>query len=453
MADEITGQYQYQPSCAGTAPCTHLTAPEMGTTFIFINQPEQYPGTLGLIDGPTAPTGDQSVNMGQAAIHDQINQQINNGNTPVTVVGYSEGAVAASHEVSVWQPTDPVAFVLIGDPERPDGGILARMPAGTYIPVLGITGGNATPSNGAPVVMVTQQYDGIADAPVYVLNLAADANALLGAYYLHGNGNYFDVDPNAPGNIVTTSPDGNMTDILVPAAPGALPLFIPLAQAGVPQPILVALDPAVRAIIETGYDRTSDPSQQVRFALLPPASAWAADAQAVSAGFALTAQELPAALAISLPSLPGLPVLPSTLTPAPAPSATGPTPVTQLQSSSPVQHTLINATNNTGSSVVQPETGIPTTSALEPTTSQTVSTPNNTVPTVDRTPKKMNSPRSTATTDSTLSDRTSTSEAVSGDTNPARSPGDNAAEVRTNSTKTSHPQPGKGVADHHTETS
>jgi hypothetical protein len=59
----------------------------------------------------------------------------------------------------------------------------------------------------------------------------------------------------------------------------------------VPQPILVALDPAVRAIIETGYNRTTDPSQRVQFALLPPPSAWATDAQNVAAGFAQTAQE------------------------------------------------------------------------------------------------------------------------------------------------------------------
>jgi hypothetical protein len=35
-------------------------------------------------------------------------------------------------------------------------------------------------------------------------------------------GAYSNVDPNADGNIITTS--GNMTDILVPAAPDALPL-------------------------------------------------------------------------------------------------------------------------------------------------------------------------------------------------------------------------------------
>jgi len=70
----------------------------------------------------------------------------------------------------------------------------------------------------------------------------------------------------------------------------------------VPQPILVALDPAVRAIIKTRYNRTTDPSQRVQFALLPPPSALATDAQNVAAGFAQTAQEQPGAVLASLPS-------------------------------------------------------------------------------------------------------------------------------------------------------
>ena len=151
-----------------------------------------------------------------------------------------KGAVAASHEVSNWGPGEGIAFVLIADPERPNGGILSRFPAGTYIPFLGITAGNATPSTDAPVVMVTRQYDGVADAPAYpTFNVLADANAFLGFYYLHDT--YYTVDPNDPDNIVTES--GNMTDILVPAPEGDLPILMPFGQIGVPQPILVALDP------------------------------------------------------------------------------------------------------------------------------------------------------------------------------------------------------------------
>jgi PE-PPE domain len=301
MAGQITGQYQYQPC---TAPCTHLTSPAAGTIDDFINNTAVYPGKLGLYNGLGAPSGDQSIADGQQAIAQQIQYQTTQGNTPITVVGYSEGAVAASHEVSALGPSNNVSFVLIADPERPNGGILARLPAGTYIPLLGITGGNATSSTGAPVVMVTQQYDGIADAPAYPLNVVADANAVLGFYYLHGN--YYPVNPNGAGTVVTTSPNGNMTDILVLAPQGDLPLFMPLAQAGVPQPILVALDPAVRAIIETGYDRTSDPSQQVRFALLPPVSALPGDTQAVVVGFVTTVQLLPGAVVASVPGAPAL---------------------------------------------------------------------------------------------------------------------------------------------------
>jgi len=86
---------------------------------------------------------------------------------------------------------------------------LARFPAGTYIPILGITGGTATSATGARVVMVTQLYDGIADAPAYSLNLVADLNTLLGAYYLHGGARTIVWAPTAtwiPTRTETSSP-------------------------------------------------------------------------------------------------------------------------------------------------------------------------------------------------------------------------------------------------------
>src|SRR6185312_14191071 len=152
-------------------------------------------------------------------------------------------------------------------------------------------------------------------------------------------GAYSNVDPNADGNIITTS--GNMTDILVPAAPGALPLFIPLVQAGVPQPILVALHPAVRAIIETGYNRTTDPSQRVQFALLPPPSAWATDAQNVAAGFAQTAQELPGAILARMPS-------------ARTPVVTPPSSLTSVSQSIPLTGSTTNLSNSSGPQTFSP---------------------------------------------------------------------------------------------------
>jgi hypothetical protein len=304
----VIGQYQPPPGC--TTTCTPLNAPAApnGTTFVFVNTEAQYPGTLGLYDGFGAPTGDQSIALGQAAVVQDIGTANPSPTNPVTVVGYSEGAAAASNLVPNYGPSSNVNFVLMGNPDNPDGGILARFPTGTTIPLLGITANGPTSSTGAPVVIVTQEYDGIADAPAYPLNVVADANAVLGFYYLHHN--YQDVNPNASTNIVTTS--GNMTEILVPAAPGALPLEMPLAAAGVPQPILVALDPALRAIINTGYPPSSpdvagtagNPAQQVQFGLLPPPSAWPGDVLSVVVGVVTTAELLPGALVASLPAPP-----------------------------------------------------------------------------------------------------------------------------------------------------
>lgn len=349
MAGQLSGQYQY--TACSTAGCVPLTTPPPQTdpsapTYYFINDTTVYPGTLGLYNGLGAPSGDQSIADGQAAIDKQITNQP--AGTPITVVGYSEGAVAASHEVSAVGPGQNVSFVLIADAERPNGGLLARMPAGTYIPLLGITGGSATSSTGAPVVLVTQQYDGVADAPAYPLNVVSDANAVLGFVYLHGN--YYTVDPSGSGTVVTQS--GNMTDILVLAPVGKLPILMPLAQAGVPQPILVALDPAFRGVIETGYARSSDPSQQVRFALLPPVSALPGDATSVVVGFVTTAQELPGAMVASAPGAPTVLVLTptktnSTLSP---PSTVNPPPQTP-----PIEKTQL-VSNVTPTSHVKSET-------------------------------------------------------------------------------------------------
>jgi hypothetical protein len=326
----------------------------------YINNTQVYPGTLGLYNGLGKPTGDQSIADGQQALDTQIKQtRSNNPTGTVTVVAFSEGAVAASHEHSILQqqgyPSQGLSFVLIANAERPNGGILARMPTGTYIPLLGITGGNATSSDGAPVVMVTRQYDGIADAPAYPVNVVADANALLGAHYLHGNGYYtVNSDPTAPGNIVTTSPNGNMTDILVTAPPGQLPILMPLAQAGVPQPILVALDPATRAIIETGYARSNDPSQQVRFQLLPPVSAWPGDAQSVVTGVVVTVQLLPAAVVSSVPNAPSVLVVTPLQTTSQAPSLPPVnTSLVKLSASQWQPNAVTNPATNPGTNVVQ----------------------------------------------------------------------------------------------------
>ena len=80
-----------------------------------------------------------------------------------------------------------LSFVLAGDPNNPDGGLLERF-TGFYIPFLDVHFNGATPPNSPyPTAIYTAQYDGIADAPQYPLNVVSDLNAFLGYFFVHSN--------------------------------------------------------------------------------------------------------------------------------------------------------------------------------------------------------------------------------------------------------------------------
>ena len=114
---------------------------------------------------------------------------------------YSQSARVASIEkaalIAEYNQEDPatyhhVSFVLIANPNRPNGGILERF-NGLHIPILNVTFDGAT-TTASPIVDgsylyptadISRQYDGWSDFPAYPLNLLADVNALAGIQYLH----------------------------------------------------------------------------------------------------------------------------------------------------------------------------------------------------------------------------------------------------------------------------
>ncbi len=258
-----------------------------------------YPRSLGPLTGIGDPTYDASEGDATTQTVALVKKaREDNPNDKIYVVGYSQGAGAASQAMQQLETdgfdTGNVEFVLAANPRRTDGGILARLPKGVYVPILGVSFGDGTsPTNpNTHVLQVTKQYDGVADAPNYIFNVVADLNAIMGFYYLH-SGYYKDVDPNDPTAIVTHSADGTVTDVLIPAKLGELPLTMPLLQLGVPRSVVEALDPFLRAVIETGYARPSVvPSQPVPFTLLPPPNKWLPDLQAMGAGAVQTGQAL-----------------------------------------------------------------------------------------------------------------------------------------------------------------
>jgi hypothetical protein len=267
----------------------------------------EYPRSLGPLTGPGDPTYDASEADATAKIVTAVHQaRADDATGKIYVVGYSQGSGAAAKALEQLESegfdTANIDFVLAANPRSNDGGILTRLPAGVYLPVFGVTFGGGTTPEHTQVLQVTKQYDGVGDSPNYIFNVASDVNAVLGFYYLHP-GYYKTVNPNDPTAIVTTSADGLITDKLIPAPVGELPLTMPLAQLGIPPTLIAAMDPFLRSVIETGYNRPdpnvagSYPSEPVPFALVPPPQRWLPDVLSVAAGAVESVQLLTGALA------------------------------------------------------------------------------------------------------------------------------------------------------------
>jgi hypothetical protein len=174
-----------------------------------------------------------------------------------TVFGYSQSAAIASmakSDLIAHPPVGSVSFVFESNPNRPNGGILERF-VGVHIPILGVTFNGATVTNSPqPTPLTTvdmvHQYDPVADFPINPLNLVADLNALLGFFYEHPEGQ--------TGNPELQGQYQDSTYYLLPTA--TLPLLRPLQTIPLLGPLLATvLDPPLRVLVETGYDRTINP--------------------------------------------------------------------------------------------------------------------------------------------------------------------------------------------------
>jgi PE-PPE domain len=217
-----------------------------------------YPGGFWPVSqgGLSAPTFDVSVGIG---LHHLESHNPTDGDV---IFGFSQGAVVASNYKAEHAAQTGITYVLVENPNRPNGGILERF-AGLTIPILNVTFNGATPNTGptgAKTVDISRQYDGWSDFPAYPLNLLADANAIAGMVFLHGNTQDI-TDPDvltalkAAGNPMyyQEDPDTNTTYYVIPTA--QLPILMPF-NGIVPKPVLDALDPPLRALIELGYDRS-----------------------------------------------------------------------------------------------------------------------------------------------------------------------------------------------------
>ncbi len=203
-------------------------------------------------------TPNQSVNAGVANLEAAMAAH---GNDNLVIYGYSQSATIANivkRRLAAKYPDETTApdidFVLGGDSNLPNGGLHARFP-GLYIPILDWTfDGPELTDTPFTTTVITRKYDGLADFPLYPLNVITTLNALMGFVYLHTNP--FDVSlPTDP----TTSPayqgtSGTTSYYLFETE--NLPLFEPLRDLGVPEALIDVVEPFFRFLVELGYDRT-----------------------------------------------------------------------------------------------------------------------------------------------------------------------------------------------------
>jgi PE-PPE domain/PE family len=203
----------------------------------------------------------QSVAQGVSLLDSGIKAQLAQGNS-VVVFGYSQSALVATDEIRALmalpanlQPdASQLSFVLAGNPNNPDGGLLERF-TGFYIPILDAAFNGATPPNSPyPTSIYTIQYDGIADAPQYPLHVLSDLNAFLGYFIVHSNYPTLTASQVANAVHLATSPGYTGVTQYYEVMTQNLPLIqfirdIPYAG----PPIADIFQPDLRVLVDLGY--------------------------------------------------------------------------------------------------------------------------------------------------------------------------------------------------------
>jgi hypothetical protein len=153
---------------------------------------------------------------------------------------------------------DQLNFVLLGDPNNPNGGLLERFdfPPGSNpsIPSLGMTFNGATPVTEYSTAIYTGEYDAVGDFPRYPIDFLSDLNAILGFVFVHTQ--YPDVTAGqlAQAVEVPTSAgyDGATTYYMIPT--DDLPLLDPLRSIPViGNPLSDLLQPDLQVLVNLGY--------------------------------------------------------------------------------------------------------------------------------------------------------------------------------------------------------
>lgn len=186
-------------------------------------------------------------------------------------LGYSQSGNVVVREMRALQnqpggapATEELEFFLLANPNRPNGGILQRF-SGFHVPFVDIRLDGSTPTDTPyKTIDISWQYDGAADFPTYPLNVLAVLNSFLAPH-----GNYYIAVADGPRAFPDTTV-GNITYVTLTTP--HLPLLTPLYYLGFPKPLLDLVEPALKVMVDWGYDRSISPGTPTTARLIPRAN-------------------------------------------------------------------------------------------------------------------------------------------------------------------------------------
>ncbi len=238
-------------------------------------------GNYALYTGVKSLTLDESEAQGVTILKNAIEQQVAAGNH-VAVLGDSQSSTISSMTMSELAadkvPSSAVSFVLLADPNQPNGGLFERLD-GVSVPSLGITFNGATPDDLYPSTIYMQAYDGFSDIPRYPINFLADLNSVLGIDFVHPTYQGLTAEQLASAVQLGTSGDTSTTYYGIPLSDETvpyLPLLRPfLAIPDLGKPIADFLQPILTPLVNLGYGdpdygwSTSPANVPTEFGLFP----------------------------------------------------------------------------------------------------------------------------------------------------------------------------------------
>lgn len=284
-------------------------------------------GNYALYTGVKSLTLDNSEAQGVQILDNAIRTQIAAGNH-VAVLGDSQSSTISSMLMPLLasqgvSPAD-VGFVLLADPNQPNGGLFERLD-GVTIPSLGITFNGATPDNLYPTTIYMQAYDGFSDIPRYPINFLADLNSILGIQFVHPTYQGLTADQLASAVKLDTVGDTSTTYYGISLEHETVP-YLPLLQPllllpSIGKPLADLLQPILTPLINLGYGDpdygwSTDPANVATpFGLFPATDmivkAFQEAAAGVSTGIQAASHDLSSGATADLPATVSSAALPS----------------------------------------------------------------------------------------------------------------------------------------------